>query len=236
MISRRRALAGMAMATAFGPGRAFADKSCAVLDDQSTQLCTAGIHIGDVGTVRQRCDNWCWAACIEAIFALHGRGVSQERVAERLFGSAECQTASDEQIVATVNGSWTDDQGVEFTARAEQLAFAPMGINVVASNTDPSDATGLAIDMTSNLFAQDDLNVLISELENDNPLILGYAGPTIGHAVVLSAVSYAEYATGGIALVEFVVRDPWGESENRRVLAAEEIRNVFMVVKVTVES
>jgi hypothetical protein len=240
MISRRRVLAGIAGiagATAFGPVRVFAAEECTAVDAEARQ-CTVGIDIG-VETVRQRCDNWCWAACIQTIFAVHNHDVAQESAVEKIFGSdpqTNCQPAGDAEIVAAINGRWVDAYGAEFTATAETLPMSTVAVS--ASQLDPTqtDPAVIATNLANNMFFRgDDLRVIVNELENNNPLILARMGVTIGHAVVLTAMSYVEHASGWIDLTEMAVRDPWPESLNLRRLSSNEILNTFSLIKVTVQ-
>jgi hypothetical protein len=89
--------------------------------------------------------------------------------------------------------------------------------------------------MATGLFGSDDLKVMIGELANNNPLIVGRLGAPTGHAMVLTAVTYLQSSNGNIALTELVVRDPWPDNPNRRSLRAEEVRAIFPVFKVSIE-
>lgn len=236
MISRRQVLAGIAGATALGPVRAFAAQECVAAGD-GAQQCTVGIDLA-VETARQRCDSWCWAACIQTVFATHNHDVAQESLVEKIFGSdpqTNCQGASEPLIIAAINGSWVDAYGLEFTASAEAL---PLSVTAVStSQLDPSqtDPAVAAANMTINMFSGDDLRVVINELANNNPLILGREGNGTAHAVVVTAMSYVEHSSGWIEITELVVRDPWPESLALRRLSGDEILKTFTLIKVSVQ-
>jgi hypothetical protein len=237
MISRRQILAGIAGATALGPIRAFAGEECVAAGEDARQ-CTVGIDIA-VETARQRCDSWCWAACIQTIFAIHNHDVAQDSLVEKIFGSADpdadCEGANEPLIVAAINGSWVDAYGFEFAASAEAL---PLSVTAVStSQVDPkqTDPAAIAANMTINMFRGDDVRVVINELANNNPLILGRSGGGTAHAVVVTAMSYVEHSSSWIEITELVVRDPWPESLALRRLSGDEILNTFILIKVAVQ-
>jgi len=237
MISRRQVLAGIAGATVLAPARAFAAEECVAAGEEARQ-CSVGIDIA-VETARQRCENWCWAACIQTIFAIHNHDVAQESAVEKIFGSADpntdCKTGNEPQIIAAINGSWTDAYGFQFNATAETLPMSVTAVSTSEVNPNETDPSVTAATMATNMFSGDDLRVVINELANNNPLILGRMGTVIGHAMVVTAMSYVEHSSGWIELTELVVRDPWPESLGLRRLSGEEIRNTFTLIKVTVQ-
>ncbi|HWA51238.1 MAG TPA: papain-like cysteine protease family protein [Dongiaceae bacterium] len=233
LVSRRHALAGIAALAALGPTRAFAGGTCSVID-QTTRQCTVGLQIG-VETVRQRCENWCWAACIQAIFALHSYDIPQEAIVEKLFGDGSvCAPANDAAIVAAIDGGWIDMSGNQFSAYGQVMPLAAMGVS--SSQSSDSDPLNLALNMTGRMFASQDIEAMLTELANNNPLIIGRMGDAIGHAMVLTAASFIQRTDGTIYLTELIVRDPWPGSPNRRRLSGDEIRETFTVIKVHVQA
>jgi hypothetical protein len=238
MISRRQVLAGIAGATALRPARLFAAQECVAAAEGARQ-CSVGIDIA-VETARQRCNSWCWAACIQTIFAIHNHDVAQESLVEKIFGSADpeanCEGANEPLIIAAINGSWVDAYGFEFTASAEALPLSMTAVSTSQVDPNQTDPAVAAANMTTNMFSADDLRVVINELENNNPLILGRAGGGTAHAVVVTAMSYVEHSSGWIELTELVVRDPWPESLALRRLSGDEILNTFTLIKVTVQN
>ena len=123
MLSRRQLLLGMPAVALGGLAArpALADGECSGFDGQGWRYCTVGLRIGEIETVRQQCPYWCWAACIQAVFALHGHAVAQEAIVARLFGDLICAPADAWAILAAIEGDWTDSQGRRFQAWGEAL-------------------------------------------------------------------------------------------------------------------
>lgn len=235
-LSRRRILAGLAGAAAFGPMHAFAAGSCNPID-ASNQRCTVGLQIPlDVQTVRQRCENWCWAACIEAIFSLHNHAVAQESIVEKIYGGsdpiANCKGGNLEQVLQAIDGTWIDQYGLQFQAAAEVLFDAAS--NIRSSQVDPNNPDAIASTMAYSMFTSDDVKPVINELANGSPLLLGRIGAPIGHAMVLTAMTFTVNKSGIIKIEELIVRDPWPESDNRRRLAPEEVLGTYLILRVAV--
>jgi hypothetical protein len=82
---------------------------------------SAGVVIANGQTTRQRCDQWCWAACIETVFSSHGYKVNQEEVVKKVFDSEVCSPASAAQVIAAVGGVWSNKAGSSFRAVAHAL-------------------------------------------------------------------------------------------------------------------
>jgi hypothetical protein len=221
MLSRRQVMVGLPMAAAIHASAAQAMTRCTAADAQGTQRCTSGLEIGSVTTVRQRCVEWCWAACIQTIFSLHGREVEQEKAVERLFGSQVCRPATSSQIIGVINGEWTDRSGSRFRARAQSMRDA--GLLSSTSNT--------ASDITTGLFFNDGAKQVVAELDRGSPLIIG----ALRHATVLTAATYLKLPNDVVWLNRLVIRDPWPESANRRELMVSEVRGAFFVAKVWID-
>jgi hypothetical protein len=214
-------MVGLPAAAAVHASAAQAMTRCTAADAQGVQRCTSGLEIGSVETVRQRCVEWCWAACIQTIFSLHGREVQQERAVERLFGSRVCRPATAPQIIGVINGEWTDLSGSRFRARAQMLRDA--GLLSSTSNT--------ASDITTGLFFNEGAKQVVGELDRGSPLIVG----AVNHATVLTAASYLKWPNGVLWLNRLVVRDPWIQGANRRELMVAEVRDAFFVAKVWID-
>jgi hypothetical protein len=165
--------------------------------------CSVGITVS-VDTARQECDEWCWAACIEAVFALHGHRVGQRRIVGKLFNSDICLPAIGPQIVYAINGEWFDDNNDNFYANCEVLW-----------------------DTQFQFGRQDAVVQAAQELEAGNPLILG----AMGHATLLTAMTYS--GNGNlIELNELIIRDPFPGNPNRRVLTLIEAMSTQFLAKV----
>ena len=210
MISRRFLMAGLpAAAVAYAPA-VRANTRCSAADAQGYQQCVSGIELGRMETVRQRCNDWCWAACIQAVFSLQGRETAQEWAVEKIFGSSKCRPDGDgatpAQIIRAINGEWIDQYGFKFQAGAQALPDAAL----IVSTSVPGQGGSLATDAATQLFFNDGAKQLVSDLERGNPLIIG----AVGHATVLTEANYVKHRSGSIRLTELIVRDPWGDSPN----------------------
>lgn len=204
-ISRRMFVAG-AIASVFPVRAARADSSCSVPDWRGVQVCDVGLVVDHV-TARQSRQNWCWAACIEIIFAFHGYAVNQRRIVEKLYGGDPDVPAVGPQVIYAINGDWRSDAGESFRAYGEVLWDADYGFG-------RADAA---------LQAADDL-------ASNNPLICG----ALGHATVLTGMTFARDRMGQIATLGLVVRDPWPYAPNRRQLSAAEAMNTRFLTRVRV--
>jgi hypothetical protein len=159
-----------------------------------------------LATASQRCPEWCWAACIEAIFSFHRHPVSQRRIVEKVFGSDVCAPAIGPQIVSAINGEWIDDDGDTFEANADVLWDSQFS------------------------FGRPDAIIQAArELEADNPLIVG----AMGHATMLTSMTYSGNGMA-IQLNELVVRDPWPGNPNRRRLTPQEAVYTQFLAKVDI--
>jgi len=209
MINRRSITAGGLLAiSAFGQ-IVRAEVACTPLDGNGVQICTAGIQLGRTRTDRQECKNWCWAACIQAIFRLNEKKVSQSRIVQKLFGDNVCSAAIGPQIVGVISGDWTTDDGEAFTALSEPLLDLQFGV---------ANANAAAM--------------VAQELGEGRPVING----ALGHATILTAMTYYRDVFGRGIPQEIVVRDPWPRNPNRRVLSRQEASGTFFIAKVQIDS
>ena len=205
----RRALATNLLASfpLLPGGRARAEIACRPYSPLM-ELCTVGVRIGPVPTARQACQNWCWAACVEAIFSLHGFPVYQEEIVQTLYGQLVCRTATGPNIVNTINSRpWVSRRGDRFRARARPLVDLSFGVQNPRAAAQASQ-----------------------QLAAGKPLING----ATGHATVLTAMTYLRDQFGNGQPVELVVRDPWPFAPNRRVLTPSEVHGTFFLASVDV--
>jgi hypothetical protein len=177
------------------PSWARAEVRCGNFDPRGVQLCEAGIPSLQLISARQACPQWCWAACIQMIFARYGRQVHQEWIVHRLFGDLRCSPANGPQIVAAASGTWRDISGRTFAARAYPIADFNLGISNYNMGADAAQ-----------------------ELAAGRPLING----ALGHATVMTAMTYYRAANGYGQVESITVRDPWPEAPPRRLLTAQE--------------
>jgi hypothetical protein len=227
MISRRFVMAGLPAAALVYAPVARAVTRCTAPDARGYRQCVTAIERVKMETARQRCNDWCWAACIQAVFSLQGRETAQEWAVEKIFGSSKCQPdgpgGTVDQVVRAINGEWIDQYGFKFQADAQALP----NVALIVSTGAPGPGGSWATDTATRMFFDDGAKQLVSELDRGNPLIIG----AVGHATVLTAATYIKDSSGYIRLTELIVRDPWGDSPNLRKLTAEEVSGAFFVVR-----
>ena len=205
MISRRK-LVSAGAATLCIPHVAQSAVQCTPYDASGIQYCEAGVYIGSV-TAQQECQNWCWAACIEAVFHQHGYVVPQEAIVERIYSDLSCRPATGKMIIEALSGNWIDEYGCQFQAWGEPI-----------------------IDLHHGIWSYDAAARVASELAANNPLING----AVGHATMISAISYNRNYYGQGQVVSITVRDPWPGKPNKRLLTPQEAQGTFFVGRVVV--
>jgi hypothetical protein len=192
-VSRRAAIAWSA-GLLVAPSIALAEMHTAPANAGSEQDC--GLDLGTSDTARQLKPHWCWAACIQTIFAVHGYNVSQSEIVQKLFGNQVDQAATGPQIVSAINGKWAGDKGHAF------------------------NASGFVLwDRVGGFERPDALSMAVKELEAGNPLIFA----NDRHTMVLTSMKYSEGAKGDITVDQLTVRDPWPDAPNRHTLPCDEI-------------
>ena len=132
---------------------------------------------------------WCWAAAIQMVLGYHGVGITQQQIVARTYGTDWWGNLPDwggslEAITRNLNNWSIDNYGQQYAVGADLNWGAP----------PPA--------------------VLIEELQNGRPMIIGYrSGPASGHAVVLTAATFSLTAYGPV-IHSVVVRDPWPSPAN----------------------
>lgn len=212
MITRRNVVGGAVGLFGFSQA-ARAALQCGPYQPNGVRLCEAGLIVNlnpilaSVGY--QERPYWCWAACISAVFGFHGYSVSQSDVVSKVFGSDFNTTADGPHIIAAIDGDWTDNNGREFTAQGVVLLDSNVGFQ------NPS---------TSPIAAQ--------ELAAGRPLIIG----AMGHAMVLSGMTYAVDTYSRGQPLALVVRDPWPRPgfPPRRQLSGQEVFNTSFLAGIVI--
>ncbi|HWU26819.1 MAG TPA: hypothetical protein VN154_10495, partial [Rhizomicrobium sp.] len=190
LVSRRAALVGAA-SVVLAPTIATAGSWCSPAGRLGEMLCTAGLTLGQAETERQLKPHWCWAACIQTIFALHGYAVAQNAIVNKVFGKELDRSANGSEIMTAINGEWTGAHGRKF------------------------NANGLVLWNRVDSFERPDaLQLAAGELDKGNPLIFA----TEGHSMVLTAMTYRRVSDGEVMIDSLTVRDPWPDAPNRRRL------------------
>ncbi|MGY3698659.1 hypothetical protein ACVIGA_008801 [Bradyrhizobium sp. USDA 3240] len=175
-------------------------------DFPNFRRCSVGVTV-KVGSARQECEEWCWAACIEAVFAFHGYSVAQHRIVEKIFSGDICRAAIGPQIAQAIDGTWTDDRQRDFDADCDVLWDSQFQFG-------RPDAVAQAA----------------QELEAGNPLILG----AMGHATLLIGMTYSSNGIFG-ELNELIIQDPWPGNPNLRALTPTEAMNTTFLAKVAID-
>lgn len=209
--SRRRAVvtgAAAALALSISQSRrAQAAVRCVPVDTFGTQLCEAGIDNLVRGVVAsQQSSQWCWAACVSAIFAFHGFEVDQRLIVQATYGQAVNLPAHGPQIAAASSRDWTTDSGRRFSASCEVLWDSQFHVGRPTAVADAAQ-----------------------ELAQDRPLIIG----TGGHAMVLTAMTYLRDGYGRGQPRAAVVRDPW-PGVGRRPLSTQEWYGTSFLARIRV--
>ena len=150
-----------------------------------------GIPSGEMDFVAaaQQNSQWCWAAAIQMVLGYHGVAITQQQIVERTYGRdwrgyLPDWAGSIEAITANLNNWSIDNYGQQY-AVAAILNWGP-----------PAP------------------NVLIDQLRNRHPMIIGYQSrPNSGHAVVVTAATFSQSMFGAM-IHSIVVRDPWPSPRN----------------------
>jgi hypothetical protein len=116
------------------------------------------------------------------LFHFYGHPLSQTKIVEEVYGMpVNFPSQTGRVIAAQLNKKWKDDNRVLFRSRIKAAYDFQAGV--------------------ANLNNR----VLVKELNSGHPLIIGVGG----HAVILTAVDYAEYPNGFIDVIRALVFDPW---------------------------
>jgi hypothetical protein len=212
-IGRRAFLAGAGAAVALPAEAGLVCTGFTEAGPGGVQRCTVGVPSLTVQGAGQLCRYWCWAACIQSLFATTGFVIAdQQRIVQALFGRRDvCATATGAQIIRLINRDWQADDGRWFRAWAQPLLDLTLGLH------NANVAQGVAWD-----------------LANGFPLING----ALGHATLLTAMTYLTDRTGlSKGILDITVRDPWvpaGQPAAPRSLTAAELHSTFFVAQVRV--
>jgi hypothetical protein len=127
-------------------------------------LCSSFIPIDKLGKVYspQRMSEWCWAASISMIFSYNGHPIRQERIVQDAYGGIGNVPGNYPALFGSLDRSWTDDDGDDFTVSVNNL-FAPEFGASALTNAD-----------------------LVAALQQERPIL--YC--TVQHAMVLTSMSY----------------------------------------------
>lgn len=85
------------------------------------QACQAGIVSDRLKFVfaPQQMSEWCWAACLEMVFAYYGYHVPQQEIVRQTWGGIVNMPAQPAQIVEDLNRPWVDIHGSPFAVQGD---------------------------------------------------------------------------------------------------------------------
>lgn len=155
---------------------------------------------------KQRQSNWCWAATVQMVLNYHGLFVNQEQVVARIFGELVDKPGRPDQILAALSG-WAPDS----IGGISQIYASPY------------------------IFQGSDI---VNDLAYKWPLIVGLSQPkqNIGHAYVLTAITYSVNQFNLPIFHSVVLRDPWPTNPSRVELSWQEFRSrVLFMARVSVK-
>lgn len=194
-ISRRTMISGAAASLVATPS--LADISCTGFNAAQLKRCSVGLL--NVPVVKQQCKDWCWAASAELAFKVQGYNVPQQRFVKKLFSNNDvCKTANSQMLANAVSGNWTDNNGTSFYADFRVI-----------------------LDHDNGIYNNNPLDVIRNELESNRIVIAG----TLGHAVCITAMDYAENRSGQQQFINMTVRDPWPGSGNKYYMSRDQFAN-----------
>jgi Papain-like cysteine protease AvrRpt2 len=127
-------LASLAVWGFCGGAVAGADETCQSMGPRWSR-CAVGIPAEGLFTgTRQESREWCWAACIEMVFAFYGHRVSQSRIVRQTLGGLVDKPVHERQLVDDLNRNWTDNRGRPFRSSADVLDRPAAGISDLRRN------------------------------------------------------------------------------------------------------
>jgi hypothetical protein len=123
MNRRRFILSASASVSCVLPTAAFGRLACGPFVPPGFQECEAGIdsELAYVAAADpQHLSNWCWAASIEMVFGYYGHQVSQDQIVRDAWGGNILNLPGQPaQILGSLNRSWVDAQGRQFSVTAD---------------------------------------------------------------------------------------------------------------------
>lgn len=174
-------LAGAAAGTTLAGRSAHAMQACTGFNFNGVRACEAGIDSRIAAqsiNSRQFKSQWCWAACISMLFDYYGHSVSQAHIVERVFGSSLVDAPAYPNQIMAAVNVPWEDDDGD--------VFYPQGEQVMGYDRDQN-------------------TILASQLlATDTPIIIG----SLGHATVLTAMSWVEDVYGRYIIQSLTVRDP----------------------------
>jgi hypothetical protein len=83
---------------------------------------------------QQQSSKWCWAACIEMVFAYYGYNVSQSRIVRETWGTILDKPVHERQLIDDLNRGWMDEHGRHFRSSADFFDKPAAGVSDLRKN------------------------------------------------------------------------------------------------------
>ena len=115
------------------PGKAQANLTCqdrvipTAYGSIPGRTCIASVAYSGT-SIRQHHSYWCWAACMEMVFAYHGHDVSQEEIVTAVYGRPVNLPGQPFHILMGLNKRWRDRNGITFRSSATRIGVDPVAI------------------------------------------------------------------------------------------------------------
>ncbi len=125
---------------------------------------------------------WCWAASLQMVFNYNTISIRQDQIVQRTFGNLGNNPANDQIITGNLNNTNVDNNGKKY---------------VVSASFNPGFPPA---------------NVLISELNLQHPILIGYQSSfNSRHVVVITACSFSQNPNPYLPPIikTIIVRDPF---------------------------
>jgi hypothetical protein len=90
-------------------------------------FCDVGVPTAEMDRVYEPQQNsqWCWAACINMVFAHYGLYVPQREIVRRSFGGMVNMPATPDLIIANLNAAWRSQTGESFRVESDHTTAGP---------------------------------------------------------------------------------------------------------------
>ncbi len=162
-MKRRTVLAASGgLIACFSSGRARAELRCGPFVPPGVQQCESGIdsslaHVAAAAVGGQHLNQWCWAACLEMVFAYYGHEVPQERIVEETWGRIVNLPGQPAQILRNLNRDWTDESGDSFRVSGDVYSANPITASQDLAEDKPLiiGTMGHAMVLTSLVYVRD---------------------------------------------------------------------------------
>jgi hypothetical protein len=114
--------------------------SCSNFNAFGVQRCIAGINssiLNVVASDRQRANQWCWAASIEAVLNYYGYNITQEDIVFQTWGQIRNMPGTPRDILSALNKIYIDRDGRRFRVSADVLSANHITAAQDLSNNNP---------------------------------------------------------------------------------------------------